>query len=116
MQDADPAVAGHRDRHPRLGDGVHRARHERDAQRDLAGQPGGGVDLAGDDVGLARQEQDVVVGEPEQGELRGVGLVRRELVGHGSSSGAGARTTGREGHSNGREPCVPVPPGAYARP
>ena len=63
MQDADAALAGHRDGHPGLGDGVHRRGHQRDAQGDLPRQPGRRVDLGGDDVGLPRQEQDVVVGE-----------------------------------------------------
>src|SRR5680860_989620 len=49
----DTDLPRHRDRHPRLGHGVHRARDQRGAQGDAAGQPGAGVDLAGDDVGLA---------------------------------------------------------------
>jgi hypothetical protein len=32
MQYAEPALAGHRDRHPGLGDGVHRRRDEGHAQ------------------------------------------------------------------------------------
>ena len=40
------------------------------AQRDVAGQPGGGVDLARHDVGLARQQQHVVEGQAERRELR----------------------------------------------
>ena len=40
-------------------------------RRDPAGQPGAGVDLAGDDVGLAGQQQDVVVGQAERRELAG---------------------------------------------
>ena len=45
VQHAEAALAGHRDRHPRLGDGVHRGADQRHPQRDLAGQPGGGVDV-----------------------------------------------------------------------
>ena len=37
-------------------------------ERDLAGQPRGGVDLARDDVGLAGQQQHVVVGQAQLGE------------------------------------------------
>ena len=47
------------------------AADERDPQADLAGQPGGRVDLAGDDVGLSRQQQHVVVREAQRGELLG---------------------------------------------
>ena len=86
VQDADAAVPGHRDRHPGLGDGVHGGRDERHLDRDLAGEPGRGVDLARDDVGLAGLQQHVVVGEAQLGE-RGC---RRRLGGgrhHGRASG-----------------------------
>ena len=69
VEHPEAALTGHRDRHPRLGDGVHRRAHQRRPQRDLAGQPAGGVDVAGRQVRMARQEQDVVVGETEGGEL-----------------------------------------------
>ena len=87
VQDADAAVPGHGDGHPGLGDGVHGRRDERDA-RDLAGQPGRRVDLARDDVGLARLEQHVVVGEPQLGEevggrLGGIGRTHTHLVIYG---------------------------------
>jgi hypothetical protein len=39
VQYAEAALAGHRDRHPRLGDLVHRRRQQWQLQRDLAGQP-----------------------------------------------------------------------------
>ncbi len=47
VQHADAALAGHGDRHPGLGDGVHRAGDQRDGQLDVAGEPGAGVDRAG---------------------------------------------------------------------
>ena len=71
VQHAEPALAGHRDRHPRLGDGVHGGADEGHADGELPGQPGGGVDVGRREVGVARQQQDVVVGEPEGGELVG---------------------------------------------
>ncbi len=71
VQHAEAALAGHRDRHPRLGDGVHRGADQRHPERDPAGQPGGGVDVGGREVGLAGQQQDVVVGQAERGELVG---------------------------------------------
>jgi hypothetical protein len=95
VQDPQAPLARHGDGHPRLGDGVHGARQDRDAQRDLAGDPGRGVDLARDDVGLAGQQHDVVVGEAQQPERRGVGGVVRHRVDHQGTSGAGARTSGR---------------------
>ena len=59
--------------HARLGDGVHRARDERRGDRDAAGEPRRGVGLARDDVGVAGQQHDVVVGESDESER--VGLV-----------------------------------------
>ena len=79
VQDADAAGAGHGDRHPRLGDGVHGGGDERDRQPDAAGEPGAGVHLGGHDVRGARDEQDVVVGQPQRGELGG--QFGAELVG-----------------------------------
>src|SRR6202161_1014843 len=46
VQDADTALAGHGDRHPGLGDGIHRRRQQRHAQLVAAGDPGRGVRLA----------------------------------------------------------------------
>ena len=40
VQHADAALPGHRDRHARLGDGVHRAGHQRHRQRDAAWSAG----------------------------------------------------------------------------
>ena len=71
VQHAEAALAGHRDRHPRLGDGVHRGADQRHPHRDLARQPRGRVDVAGREVGLPRQQQHVVVGEAQGGELLG---------------------------------------------
>ena len=71
VEHADAALAGHRDRHPALGDGVHRSAHQRRPQRDLAGQPGRGVDVGRCDLGVAREQQHVVVGEAHRGELLG---------------------------------------------
>ena len=90
-----PPDAGHGDRHARLGHRVHRAGQQRDGQPDAAGQPGAGVDLGRDDVRRARDQQDVVVGEPERGELRrqlghGVGLhVRRPPFGRSGRTPVG---------------------------
>ena len=69
VQDADAALARHRDGHARLGDRVHGAGEQRDAQVEVAGESRRGVDLARDDVGFAREQEDVVVGEPQGGEL-----------------------------------------------
>ena len=77
VQHADATLAGHGDRHAGLGDGVHGRRDERHAQRDVAGEAGGRVDVAGHDVGAAGQQQDVVVGQSERGELVG------NAAGHG---------------------------------
>jgi len=65
VQHSHPALAGHRDGHPRLGDRVHGRGDQRHPQRDVARQPGRGVDLAGDDVGLRGQQQHVIEGQSE---------------------------------------------------
>src|SRR5690349_4000746 len=66
VQHADAALAGHRDRHPGLGDRVHRAGEQRDGELDVAGQTGDGVDAARHHVGLARLEQHVIEGETQR--------------------------------------------------
>jgi hypothetical protein len=71
VQDAHAALAGHRDGHPGLGDGVHRAGQQRHLDGDIARDAARGVGLARDDVGLAREQQDVVEGEAQGGELLG---------------------------------------------
>jgi hypothetical protein len=71
VEDADPALSGHRDRHPALGHGVHRRADQRRPERDLARQPGRGVDVGRRDLGVAGEQQHVVVGEPHRGELLG---------------------------------------------
>ncbi len=63
VQDADAALAGHRHGHAGLGDGVHRGGDQRDAQGDVAGQPRGGVHLSGLEVGVGRDQQNVVIGQ-----------------------------------------------------
>ena len=77
MQDAEAALAGHRDGHPRLSDGIHGRRQQRDANGDVPRQPGGRVDLAGDDVRLTRQQQHVVKRQAQSSEFLGDGGVQR---------------------------------------
>ena len=64
------------------------------AHRDVARQARGGVGLAGIDVGLAGQQQDVVIGEPEGGER----VLLVEQITHGGvasrSHGASAAPDG----------------------
>ena len=50
---------------------------------DLAGEPGGGVDLDGHDVGLRGQQQDVVEGQAERGEPVELAVVGSSVVGGG---------------------------------
>ena len=58
-----PPSARERDRHPRLGDRVHRGGDERDLERDRAGQAACRDDVVGEHGRLGRHEQDVVEGE-----------------------------------------------------
>jgi hypothetical protein len=69
VEHADAALARHRDRHPRLGDRVHRRRHDRDAEPVLAGDPGPGVRLARHQVRVRRKQQHIIVRQAYRGEL-----------------------------------------------
>ena len=71
VQHTHATLARHGNRHARFGDGVHRRRNERNVEGDLARQLRRRVDLGRDDVGLAGQQQNVVVGEAQRRELRG---------------------------------------------
>jgi hypothetical protein len=50
VDDADAAGLRHRDRHARLGDGVHRRRDDRDVERDRAGHVRADIGLRGQDI------------------------------------------------------------------
>ena len=63
VDDADAAFLRHRDREARLGDGVHRGRHDRHVEADGAGEVRGQVDVARQEVGVSGDEEDVVEGE-----------------------------------------------------
>ena len=65
MHDADAALAGHCNRHSSLGHGVHRTRHEWLGDRDAAGQTRGRVRLRGNDVGVRRKQEHVVVSQTD---------------------------------------------------
>ena len=54
VDDPDPAGAGERDRQPRLGDGVHRRRHDGDRELELARQPRARRDVVREHLGLGR--------------------------------------------------------------
>ena len=97
VQHAEAALAGHRDRHPRLGDGVHRGADQRHLERDLAGQPGRRVDVGGREVGVTRQQQDVVVGQAQGGELLGELHPSHSMAGRrvGAHAGRGEQTRER---------------------
>ena len=71
VHDAQSTLAGHGDGHPGLGDGVHRGRYQWQPDGDVAGQPGRGVDLAGDDVGSPGEQQHVVEGQAQSSERCG---------------------------------------------
>src|SRR5690606_14542471 len=66
VDDAEAALAGHRDGRGRLGDGVHGRGQQRDVQAQGVVQPGGDVDVARQDLAVARYEQHVVEGERER--------------------------------------------------
>src|SRR6266542_4908861 len=63
MDDAQAAFTGEGDAQPRLGDGVHRRGEDGDGELDAARQARSRVDVVGDDVAAAGDEQDVVEGQ-----------------------------------------------------
>ena len=60
VQDADAAGPRHRDRHVRLGDGVHGSGNERNVEGDVTSKVAGGRNFAGMDRGVSRDQEDVV--------------------------------------------------------
>ncbi len=63
VDDTEPAVLGHADRGGVFRHGVHRCRHERKVQRDLAGQARAHVDVTGQDRRRPGRQQHVVEGQ-----------------------------------------------------
>ena len=65
VDDADAALLRHRDRHPRLGDGVHRGAETSGMFSAMpAREPRRDVGVAREDRARGGDEQDVVEGEP----------------------------------------------------
>ena len=63
VQNADPALSGHRHSRAPFGHRVHRARHERDSKLDLPGETRGNVRVCGQKIRVRGQEQHVIEGE-----------------------------------------------------
>ena len=63
VNDAEASLLRHGDGEARLGDGVHGGRHERRIESDVLRQLRGGADLGGNDVGIGRDEEDIVEGQ-----------------------------------------------------
>jgi hypothetical protein len=70
VQDADTALAGHGNGHARLGDGIHRAGDERDAEPAVAGDQRAGVRLTGHQLRVRRQQQHIVKRQAYRDKLR----------------------------------------------
>jgi len=60
MDDADAAGLRHRDRHPRLGDGIHGGRDNWNIERDRAGDVGADIGLRGQDIRQAGFQKHIV--------------------------------------------------------
>ena len=60
MDDADAAFLCHRNRQARLGNRVHRGGQQRQVQCDFLGERSFERDIAGEDLGMGRDEQNVV--------------------------------------------------------
>ena len=63
VHDADAAELRHRDRQPRLGDGIHCGRHDRRVELDAAREPGAQVDVVRQYHRMRGHQGDVVEGE-----------------------------------------------------
>ena len=63
VDDPDPAGFRHRDREPRLGDGVHRRRDDRQVEADGAGELRPDIRRARHHRAMARAQENVVEGE-----------------------------------------------------
>jgi hypothetical protein len=61
--DADPSGLRHGDRHPGLGDGIHRRGENRDVDCDGAGDAGANIHVRRHHIGQSRPQQNVVEGE-----------------------------------------------------
>jgi hypothetical protein len=66
---AHAAGPGHRYRHPRLGDGVHRRADQRHLEADLFGELAGSIRSGGHHIRGSRQQQDVVEGQSQHRDL-----------------------------------------------
>ena len=64
MKHADTAIAGHRDCHPRFGDGIHRTRNQGHIYSNIARDPRCGIDLTGNDIRFPGQQQYIIESEP----------------------------------------------------
>ena len=63
VDEAQPSLQGDTDRQIRLGDCVHRRRHDRNVQLDVTGEMCGSICLTGNYFGISRNQENVVVGE-----------------------------------------------------
>ena len=63
VDDPQPAFARERDRHARLGHGVHRGRDDRDVERDVAGEPRAHIGLVRKDRRVSGDDQQIVEGQ-----------------------------------------------------
>ena len=64
VDDADAAFLGQGNGQGGLRDRIHGRRDDRDIDRDIAGQVGARIRLAGHEIALARDEQDIIKGNP----------------------------------------------------
>src|SRR5690606_32278820 len=66
VEHSEASVAGHGDRHPALGNGVHCGRDEGRVHPDSLGKSRGSLGFTGDDVGVPWEQHHVVVGEADE--------------------------------------------------
>ena len=60
MDDTDSSLASHRNGHTVLGNCVHSGTHKGNVKSDLLGQLSVKVYLIGDDLGVRRNQQDII--------------------------------------------------------
>ncbi len=72
VDDADAAFLGERDGEPRLGDGVHGGREDRNIERDFCRQPRAEIDFAGQHLRVAGLQEDIVERQGFLGDAHGL--------------------------------------------
>ena len=81
VQNSDTTLAGHRNRHARLGHRIHRRRKQRNTQADLLRQLSRCINLRGNNIGQLGKKQNVIVGQSGQSKRISVNVCHERSLG-----------------------------------